>query len=720
MLRICFLLQTLPRFQEENLDHNKILYDKVCAMSEKKGCTPAQLALAWVHHQGDDVCPIPGTTKIENLNQNIGALSVKLTPEEMSELETIGQPESVKGERYTAMVPTFKNSDTPPLSSWKATELDHTQVKDLKTTIYLLTPTSPELDVTKPQDMVRPGSLSLLAEAYDRCVQVCAEYAKKIYLEKAHLRDESIFQYSYLYTGQLQEFIYKMRASCTKKLPESSVEQSPVDLSKTLFCLTASILFRVAFGESFHESKIIDQEKIDELVFEGETALASFAFSDFFPIAGVGWLFDLLSGQRKRLNDVYLKLDVLFQHMIDDHLSPQRSKDHYDIIDLMLKVIHKQGKDDSLRFTVDHIKGVLANIFLAGIDTGAITMIWTMTELARNMEVMKKFQEEICDRLGNSKERITEEDIGKFLHLYLVIKETFRLHPTVPLLLPRETMAHIKVQGYDIPPKRRILVNAWAIGRDPKLWINPEEFNPDRFIDSPVGYKGQDFGLLPFGSGRRICPGMAMGMATVELVLLNLLYFFDWKLPDGMTDRDIDIEEAGTLTVVKKVPLKLVPVLHSLEKLIRDYEQRPAVVMATSGLRDQGGVARLSQGRKKWNQREDFIARINHMEACRTSSYGKQVNNVSGKAGLDRGRDARRQGLLGRKEITKTGAWLAAVFLFLVFRIKAVAVIESAYKPALTIRKTIWHSGIKKAVTGAVTTLPKSHVGAYRGNESCS
>ncbi|KAL0693727.1 hypothetical protein Bca4012_060907 [Brassica carinata] len=114
-------MQTLPRFQQENLDHNKILYDKVCAMYEKKGCTPAQLALAWVHHQGDDVCPIPGTTKIENLHQNIGALSVKLTPEKMSELETIRQPESVKGERYTAMVPTFKNSDTPLLSSWKAT-----------------------------------------------------------------------------------------------------------------------------------------------------------------------------------------------------------------------------------------------------------------------------------------------------------------------------------------------------------------------------------------------------------------------------------------------------------------------------------------------------------------------------------------------------------------------------------------------------------------------
>ncbi|EFH62855.1 aldo/keto reductase family protein [Arabidopsis lyrata subsp. lyrata] len=112
--------KTLPRFQQENLVHNKILFEKVSAMSEKKGCTPAQLALAWVHHQGDDVCPIPGTTKIENLNQNIGALSVKLTPEEMSELESLAQPESVKGERSISILTTFKNSETPPLSSWKA------------------------------------------------------------------------------------------------------------------------------------------------------------------------------------------------------------------------------------------------------------------------------------------------------------------------------------------------------------------------------------------------------------------------------------------------------------------------------------------------------------------------------------------------------------------------------------------------------------------------
>ncbi|AEE33728.1 NAD(P)-linked oxidoreductase superfamily protein [Arabidopsis thaliana] len=110
----------LPRFQQENLENNKILYEKVQAMATKKSCTPAQLALAWVHHQGDDVCPIPGTSKIQNLNQNIGALSVKLTPEEMVELEAIAQPDFVKGERYDNNMVTYKDSETPPLSSWKA------------------------------------------------------------------------------------------------------------------------------------------------------------------------------------------------------------------------------------------------------------------------------------------------------------------------------------------------------------------------------------------------------------------------------------------------------------------------------------------------------------------------------------------------------------------------------------------------------------------------
>ncbi|XP_015887055.3 probable aldo-keto reductase 2 [Ziziphus jujuba] len=113
----------LPRFQPENLEHNKTIFERVNEMAARKGCTPSQLALAWVHHQGNDVCPIPGTTKIENFNQNIGALSVKLTPEEKAELEALASVDAVKGDRYASDFAdtTYKNADTPPLSSWKAT-----------------------------------------------------------------------------------------------------------------------------------------------------------------------------------------------------------------------------------------------------------------------------------------------------------------------------------------------------------------------------------------------------------------------------------------------------------------------------------------------------------------------------------------------------------------------------------------------------------------------
>ncbi|OMP05632.1 Aldo/keto reductase [Corchorus olitorius] len=109
----------LPRFQPENLEHNKRLFERVNEIAAKKGCTPSQLALAWVHHQGNDVCPIPGTTKIENFNQNAGALSIKLTPEEMSELESIASADAVKGDRYGGASATYNQSETPPLSSWK-------------------------------------------------------------------------------------------------------------------------------------------------------------------------------------------------------------------------------------------------------------------------------------------------------------------------------------------------------------------------------------------------------------------------------------------------------------------------------------------------------------------------------------------------------------------------------------------------------------------------
>ncbi|CAH8383471.1 unnamed protein product [Eruca vesicaria subsp. sativa] len=349
-----------------------------------------------------------------------------------------------------------------------------------------------------------------------------------------------------------------------KKLTESALKQSPVDLSKILFSLTASILFRSAFGQNYFESKQISKEKIEELMFEA-LANMTFKFTDLFPVAGIGWFIDFVLGEHKRLRNAFLEVDSFVRKVADDHLKNRHGEitpDRPDIVDVMFDMIEKQEQDESFKLTTDHVHGVISDLFLAGVDTSAIIMIWAMAELIRNPRVMKKAQEEIRTSITiKPEERISEEDLDKVQYLKLVVKETLRLHPAAPLLLPRETMSPLKIQGYNIPPKTLLIVNAWAIAQDHKHWENPEEFIPERFMDCPVDYKGHSFEMLPFGSGRRMCPGMAFGIATVELGLLNLLYFFDWKLPEE--SNGMDMEESGDVTTVKKTPLELVPILRS-------------------------------------------------------------------------------------------------------------------------------------------------------------
>lgn len=180
-----------------------------------------------------------------------------------------------------------------------------------------------------------------------------------------------------------------------------------------------------------------------------------------------------------------------------------------------------------------------------------------MTELARHPRVMRKVQEEIRTCIGD-KGKVSESDIEKLEYLRMVLKETYRLHPTG--LLIREAMSKINISGYEIDPKTLIQINVWAIGRDPEIWKNPDEFFPERFMHNQIDFTGQNFELLPFGAGRRGCPGMSMGLATVGLALANLLYHFDWKLPYNMKEEDISIEEAPGIITSKKDPLLLVPV----------------------------------------------------------------------------------------------------------------------------------------------------------------
>jgi len=190
-------------------------------------------------------------------------------------------------------------------------------------------------------------------------------------------------------------------------------------------------------------------------------------------------------------------------------------------------------------------------------------MVWAMAELIRRPAMLRKAQEEVRSVVdGGGRERVHPDDVAKLRYLKAVVKETLQLNPAAPLLLPRETLRQVSICGYDVPAKTRVLVNAWAIGRDPRSWGDrPEEFDLGRFDgdDGVVDFNGTHFELVPFGAGRRMCPGMAMGVATVEFTLANLLYCFDWELPEGVRVEDVSMEEAGGLAVHKKTPLLLVP-----------------------------------------------------------------------------------------------------------------------------------------------------------------
>ena len=160
------------------------------------------------------------------------------------------------------------------------------------------------------------------------------------------------------------------------------------------------------------------------------------------------------------------------------------------------------------------------------------------------------------------KDFINEDDVQNLPYLKAVIKETLRLFPPSPLLLPRETMESCKIDGYEIQPKTLVFVNAWAIGRDPETWKEPEEFHPERFIGNLIDFKGQDFEFMPFGAGRRICPAMQLAVNTVELSLANLVSAFDWELPTGVYNEDMDTEVIPGITMHKKNALCLVAKRH--------------------------------------------------------------------------------------------------------------------------------------------------------------
>lgn len=203
-------------------------------------------------------------------------------------------------------------------------------------------------------------------------------------------------------------------------------------------------------------------------------------------------------------------------------------------------------------------------MFEAGIETSYLTLEYGMAELMNNRHILTKLQKEVRSQ-GKKLDMITEEDLSSMAYLRATIKETLRLHPPAPFLLPHFSTADCMIDGYLIPSNTRVLVNAWALGRDPSSWERPEDFLPERFLqdqacDVDTQMRGKDLRFLPFGFGRRICPGMNFGFATMEIMLANLMYHFDWDVPNMMgAGAGVDMAESFGLTLRRKEKLQLVP-----------------------------------------------------------------------------------------------------------------------------------------------------------------
>lgn len=330
----------------------------------------------------------------------------------------------------------------------------------------------------------------------------------------------------------------------------------PINLTEKVFLLMSSIASRAAFGKVCK-----DKETLIRLVREGLEMGAGLSIADVFPSSAIA---NALSwGTKRKLMKMRRNLDVILDVILDDIIHQHEINGfcngefgNEDLVDVLLRI--KESGELKFPIAYDNIKAVIFDMFAGGTETSASTLDWTMTELMRNPRVMAKAQSEVREVMkGRSHSSIEEEDIQKMKYLKLVIMEALRLHPQGSII-PRVAREPRQISGYTIPERLKVLVNVWAIQSDPKYWDDPETFDPERFQNLPtLNFNGNDFRYLPFGSGKRMCPGMAFGWVSVASPLAQLLYKFNWKLPFGI-DQDLDMMESSALTTSRKDNLYVV------------------------------------------------------------------------------------------------------------------------------------------------------------------
>ncbi|KAK7346382.1 hypothetical protein VNO80_20900 [Phaseolus coccineus] len=414
-------------------------------------------------------------------------------------------------------------------------------------------------EVLQAQDNIfsnRPATIAIRYLTYDRADMAFAHYGpfwrqmRKICVIKLFSRKRAESWNSV--RGEVDTVVRAVAANVG----------NPVNVGELVFNLTKNIIYRAAFGSSSQQG----QEKFISIIQEFSVLFGAFNIADFVPC--LGWIDP--QGLNFRLVQARAALDNFIDKIIEEHVEKNRSgtssDDESDMVDELLNFysedpkLNEESKDlqNSITLTKDNIKAIIMDVMFGGTETVASAIEWTMTELMRSPEDLRRVQQELADVAGLDR-RVEESDIEKLVFLKCAVKETLRLHPPIPLLL-HEAAEDAVVCGYHLPKGSRLMINAWAIGREGDSWEEPEAFKPSRFLNPNVpDFKGGNFEFIPFGSGRRSCPGMQLGLYALEVAVAHLLHCFTWELPDGLKPSELDTSDVFGLTAPRASRLVAIP-----------------------------------------------------------------------------------------------------------------------------------------------------------------
>ncbi|KAG9131575.1 hypothetical protein Leryth_015133 [Lithospermum erythrorhizon] len=355
---------------------------------------------------------------------------------------------------------------------------------------------------------------------YWRNMQLCAGLLSQV----------KINSYQAMRTEQIGLTLSSLRDNAVKN------DVHGVNLSAKIGSLSADMICLMVFGKKFNQTDI-DPRGFKALIQEILQIAVASNLGDYFPYLN----FLDFQGSIRRMKELAQILDVFLEQIIEECLHQKdvsTTKKARSFVDIMMSI--QESRNGDFQFERHQLKSVLLDMFVGGTDTSGTAIEWTLSELLRHPQVMKNLQKELEEFVGMNR-MVEESDLEKLEYLDMVIKESLRLHPPGPLLIPHESLQDCTVDGFHIPNKSRIIVNIWAIGRDPKVWPEPEKFDPERFV------------------GSRSCPGMQLGLVTVRIVVAQLVHCFDWELPNGLQPSDVDMEEEFGLAMGRAKPLMAIP-----------------------------------------------------------------------------------------------------------------------------------------------------------------